>query len=163
MGQRIMLVDDEEQLLHTMEVALMMYGYSSISFNRAADAFARLIEAQAQDENFNLLVTDIHMPGMDGCELLRKVREAAIKIPALLITGGEISPELKRLIDEGMLLLRKPFTLQQFIDSVQAMSTTDFIVETASPPLPKTASAADDGRRNLMAFRLRISQHRRCL
>lgn len=80
----ILLVDDDTALLQALPhmVALRIHG---VQVDIAASAVEAL--AMIQHYDYDALVSDIKMPGMDGIELLRKLREFRPETPILLITG----------------------------------------------------------------------------
>ena len=71
---------------------------------------------------FDLVVSDVVMPGMTGVELLRELRAREHDIPVVLMTGGSAQPERATTAVEtdGAGLLRKPFSQAQLRDAVEA-------------------------------------------
>ena len=78
----ILFVDDHEVLARLSCEILEMQGYRSVSAYNAADA----LEKFDQDE-FDILVTDFRMEGMNGLELAKKVRERSPNTPVIIVTG----------------------------------------------------------------------------
>lgn len=70
MGKNILIVDDSESIREVVSFTLEEAGHSVISAIDGEDALARLDECEAVD----LIITDLHMPKMDGIELIREVR-----------------------------------------------------------------------------------------
>ena len=70
---------------------------------------------------FDLLVTDIGLPGIDGRELAKTAREKMPSLPVLLITGyaGKSADGMN--LSEGIEVLRKPFSLDDLISRVRAL------------------------------------------
>ncbi|MDH0866842.1 response regulator [Mitsuaria sp. GD03876] len=85
-GVRVLLVDDEEDAREVGQVALSRLGAKVSIAGSAAEALARL-----EEERFDLLVSDIGMPEMDGRSLIRAVRQlpdcAAEALPAVALTA----------------------------------------------------------------------------
>ena len=80
--KRIMVIDNEEGLCRMMEAVLSDNGYAVTAFTRsfeAADTF--------QAGQWDLVVSDIKMPGMDGLELLQKVKQKDSAIPVIMVTA----------------------------------------------------------------------------
>lgn len=81
--RRILLVDDEAAVLQALATVLRKAGYQVIAAEsgEAAVAFAR-------EFSFDLAVCDRHLPGMDGIDLLQKLRDLQPMCPRVLLTGG---------------------------------------------------------------------------
>lgn len=81
---RILLVDDDTSMLQALRnmIALRLHGVSIDTANSAQEALDML-----QEHEYDTIISDIKMPGMDGLELLAKIHEARADIPTLLITG----------------------------------------------------------------------------
>ncbi len=80
--QRILLVDDEPDILDVCQRILEADGYRVEPVQSGDAALERLTR-----QSFDVLVTDIKMPGMDGLELIRAVKEMAPYIPVVIMTG----------------------------------------------------------------------------
>ncbi|RMG46865.1 MAG: sigma-54-dependent Fis family transcriptional regulator [Acidobacteria bacterium] len=80
---RIVLVDDDDRNRDAMEKALRRGGYEVASFGDGAEALAYV----RNHPDVELIVTDLRMPGMDGLELLRRVRDMVPDIGVLMITA----------------------------------------------------------------------------
>lgn len=86
----ILCVEDDLIPLTLRKLALEKAGYSVISAASAQEAL-RLSETHT----FDLLLSDYMMPGMNGAELVRKIRERHPDIPCLLYSGvADLSPDL---------------------------------------------------------------------
>ena len=82
-GQRhVLVVDDDEALARAMKRVLEGAGYAVTT---AHDGNAAI--ATVQREPFDVIVSDIHMPGMTGVDLLRVVRAYDLDVPVILVTG----------------------------------------------------------------------------
>ncbi len=108
---RILLAEDEEAMRLYLERALVRSGYIVTSVDRGSAAYA-LLEA---GERFDLLLTDIVMPEMDGIELAQKAAIIAPEMRVMFITGfsavtlraGQTMPNAK--------VLSKPFHLKDLV------------------------------------------------
>ena len=83
MSATIALVDDDENILTTVAIALEAEGLAVRTYNDSAEALDALIE-----EPPNLAVLDIKMPGLDGMELLNKLRRVS-QLPAIFLTSKD--------------------------------------------------------------------------
>jgi len=110
-GPRVLLVDDEFSSAEVLALVLAGEGYHVTVAADARQALERLDEAAPQ-----LLVTDFMMPGMNGADLAKAVRErpAFSAIPVLLISGAPVSA-LKPYAQSYDTFLRKPFGLEEFL------------------------------------------------
>lgn len=116
-GPRVLLVDDE---LSSAEVLALILAGEDYQVTLAADArqaLARLEEAAP-----DILVVDFMMPGMNGAELVKAIREKAryANVPVLLISGA---PEaaLRRYEVNYDAFLRKPFGLEVFLRTLKGL------------------------------------------
>jgi CheY-like chemotaxis protein len=71
MDRRIMLVDDEQDVLNVLSMALRSRGYEPLATTSAAEA----LELAARD-GYRVFIIDLRMPGMDGIELCRRIKAA---------------------------------------------------------------------------------------
>jgi len=83
-GQRVMVVDDEEALLELTTDALHEMGYEPAGY---ASARAALEAFRASPGAFDVLITDMRMPGMSGDALIREARSVRPLLPVILISG----------------------------------------------------------------------------
>src|SRR5258708_40300095 len=78
----ILFVDDHEVLARLSSEILEMQGYRAVSAYNGDEALRKF-----EDEDFDILVTDFRMQGMNGLELARKVHEKQPSIPVIIVTG----------------------------------------------------------------------------
>jgi CheY-like chemotaxis protein len=83
-GERILYLDDEESLVMLAKRMLERRGYHVTGFNDAGEALAAFEKAP---EDFDLVLTDLSMPGMNGMEVSRRILQMRPDIPVLLTTG----------------------------------------------------------------------------
>jgi CheY-like chemotaxis protein len=92
-SQKILIVEDDDFSRGVMEKLLQSYNYETFSCALPEEAITRL-----KQEPFNILITDLHMSGMDGLELIRKARMIHPSLPTILITafsGEEVRDKAK--------------------------------------------------------------------
>ena len=104
---RILVVDDEPKLCHLIEELLKLEGY------RVDVSISNMEALQMIKENkYQMLITDLKMPGIDGLELIKKARELNPEIRTIMITGSETVEtavqSLKHEIDDD---IKKPFSI----------------------------------------------------
>ena len=110
---KILLAEDDNDMRRFLVKALENAGYEVIDYDNGMSAYRRL-----REEPFELLLTDIVMPEMDGIELAQKasVIDPAIRVmfitgfAAVALQGGRTAPEAK--------LLSKPFHLKDLVAEV---------------------------------------------
>jgi two-component system nitrogen regulation response regulator NtrX len=78
----ILIVDDQPEILKTVSGLMEDEGYSSLTAPGGAEALAALADADV-----SLVLLDIRMPGMDGLEVLKRIRETAPDLPVIMISG----------------------------------------------------------------------------
>lgn len=116
-ASRVLLVDDEFSTAEVLALLLAGDGFHVTTAANGAQALERLDEAAP-----DLLVTDFMMPGMNGAQLVRAIRELPRyeSLPVLLISGA---PEtaLRRYEVKYQAFLRKPFGLDAFLETVRGV------------------------------------------
>jgi two-component system cell cycle response regulator CpdR len=114
---KIILAEDDNDMRRFLAKALENAGYSVISFDNGMSAYHRL-----REEPFELLLTDIVMPEMDGIELARRAAELDPDIKIMFITGFAavaLNPDSNTPKDAKV--LSKPFHLRDLVNEVQKM------------------------------------------
>jgi CheY-like chemotaxis protein len=115
--QTILVVDDSMTVLKTVDRQIQSLGYRTIAVNSAAEA----LDVIAGNESFDLLMTDVVMPGMNGIELARTARERRGHLKVLLTSGF---PDLKGTIGADASLchtiLRKPYCREELSRALSA-------------------------------------------
>ena len=117
---RVLLVDDEPIVREVLAAQLADAGYA---VTEAADGNAALAEL-GRAEPFDILVTDLAMPGLDGVALIREVQRRQPRLPAILVTGyaGEAaSLAVGNALGGTFTLLRKPVSGLDLADRVATL------------------------------------------
>lgn len=119
MADKILLVDDEAEFLKTLSERMRARGMDVSTAESAKDALAK-VEKGAYDA----VVLDLQMPGMDGLEALRILKERDPKLQVILLTGHATVEKGVEAMKRGALdLLEKPAnieTLRQKIEEASA-------------------------------------------
>ena len=99
-----------------MARTLTRYGGDVVQAASAQEA----LDSIARESRFDVLVTDISMPGMTGIELAQRLKTGLFNTPIIFVTGAELDAddqaEIARL---GGVLLRKPFDMVELVRAVQ--------------------------------------------
>lgn len=114
-GLQILVVDDQVNVLVTLQFALEALGAEVLTVTTAREALAALGESPSR---FDLLISDIGLPEEDGYFLIQQVRalsaSAGGQIPALALTGYTSEAERQRALEAGFQMhLAKPIDLVQ--------------------------------------------------
>jgi two-component system cell cycle response regulator CpdR len=108
---RILVVDDEEPLRTLVARGLTMDGHTCLTAADGAEALDTLI---AENGHFDLLLTDIRMPLMDGIALALAAKQAFPDLPIMLMTGYAEQRERARSLDAIVSeVMTKPFTIAE--------------------------------------------------
>jgi two-component system, cell cycle response regulator CpdR len=114
---RILLAEDDEDLRRFLVKALENAGHSVSAFGEGASAFEEI-----KQDNFDLLLTDIVMPEMDGIELARRAAELDPGLKIMFITGFAavaLNPDSRAPKDAKV--LSKPFHLRDLVNEVNRL------------------------------------------
>jgi signal transduction histidine kinase/ActR/RegA family two-component response regulator len=118
-GETILVVDDEEALVHLAEEVLAGLGYEPVGCLGASEAL-RLFRAAPQ--RFDALLTDVLMPDISGVELLAELRRLRPELPAILVSGYG-GPDLKTAAQAAgaQAMLTKPLTAAELAQCLAAV------------------------------------------
>ena len=115
----ILIVEDEESVRAFLERALSEAGHQIVSAKDGSDALLCLEQARAQGRKFDLMLSDIVMPILDGIGLALRVARDSPELKILLMTGyvhqKERAHQLETLIED---VLFKPFSLEDLLRAV---------------------------------------------
>lgn len=115
--QKILLVDDEEDILDFLELILEEQGYSVVKANSGREALAA-----AQMHRPELILLDIMMPEMDGWEVLKllKADEEVSHIPVAMLTARtEMKDKIQGLQEGAIDYICKPFATKELLEKLQ--------------------------------------------
>jgi len=111
----ILVLDDEPIVCKRLKSALEKKGYEVEIFFRSADAFKRIAE-----RNFDIVITDLKMEGLDGMTFLTEVKKRSPKTEVIVITGFATMETAKESFQKGVFdFLAKPFKLGEIQDAVE--------------------------------------------
>jgi len=114
---RILLVDDDPMITQLITDMLSLDGYD---VDTAPNGIAALEKVQGR--RYDLILTDLHMPELDGAALYRELtrRQAHPPRRIIFLTGTAGESEAHRLVQEtGLSLLRKPFNVAELLELVR--------------------------------------------
>jgi two-component system OmpR family response regulator len=116
-GERLLLVDDEDNLRSMLEAALRHNGFEVTSAVNGRDALAA-----AAERSPDVIVLDVMLPDLDGFEVCRRLRADGSRTPVLFLTARDATEDKVRgLTLGGDDYLVKPFSLEELVARVQAV------------------------------------------
>jgi two-component system cell cycle response regulator CpdR len=114
---KIILAEDDNDMRRFLVKALENAGYDVVSYDNGRSAYDRL-----REEPFELLLTDIVMPEMDGIELARKATELDPDMKVMFITGfAAVALNPDNQAPKDAKVLSKPFHLRDLVTEVQKL------------------------------------------
>jgi two-component system, cell cycle response regulator CpdR len=114
---KIILAEDDNDMRRFLVKALENAGYRVVSYDNGRSAYDRL-----REEPFELLLTDIVMPEMDGIELARKATELDPDMKVMFITGfAAVALNPDNHAPKDAKVLSKPFHLRDLVTEVQRL------------------------------------------
>jgi len=115
---RVLLVEDDPALANTISRALQGQAEAHVDWTSRGEP----VLASLQADPYDLLVLDIGLPGMDGFEVLRRLRASGLNLPVLVLTGREAIDDrvhgLELGADDYMV---KPFALPEMVARAKAL------------------------------------------
>lgn len=122
-GLKILLVDDEAAIREISKDVLETYGYSVTSAANGGDAFAIFNQNKAP---FDLILTDLEMPVMNGLDFIRQVRKKDNKIKIIVSSGLFTEEKLQEIADcDVKIFLPKPYTAEKLLSTIQDVLQVD--------------------------------------
>lgn len=114
-GKKLLIIDDEENIRKMLKQSLEKDGYNIELALNGEEGFEKV-----KDSNYDLILLDLNLPGMDGIEVLEKLREDDISTPVLIVTGyGSVDSAVKVMKLGAIDYLQKPFNPKDIKEQVQ--------------------------------------------
>jgi CheY-like chemotaxis protein len=113
---RILVVDDQPEVASVIRAVLVREGFDAeMAFSGTA-----ALDSLMSGHRFDLIITDVRMPEMDGFELLRRVRKSTKNLPVILMTGQATPEHRLRALEQGASgYLSKPFEVKALLKSIR--------------------------------------------
>ncbi len=116
---KVLVVDDEKGIRFLLEEVLLHRGFEVSLARDGQESLEKL-----EENHFDLVITDINMPRVDGVSMLKRMRKTGREEKIIIMTGN---PSDQRLLDEDMpqvvTRLSKPFGMETFLNVVIAATT----------------------------------------
>ena len=114
-SRKILVVDDDPVVAKSFKRVLAAKGYAVLTAENGEDALKKL-----GAEKYDLVFTDIKMPGMSGIEVAERVKDSQPWLPVVIITGYADKAEKGRIAALGVAkMLSKPFRIEDLLDAVR--------------------------------------------
>jgi DNA-binding NtrC family response regulator len=110
---KILIVDDQQQVLRIAEVMLRAAGYEVYVASNATDALAIADQVGC---DLNLLLTDMRMPDIDGHELILALRQLCPNVDTIVMSGALSADDVRI---KNYKMIWKPFTMDQLVEVVK--------------------------------------------
>ena len=115
--RRILVVDDQESMRTLLQDMLEVIGYE-VTLAEGGEQALEFLESK----EFNLVLSDLNMPGMDGSALLRTIKADRTGLPVVIITGYGTFHTEKRVMKEGADgYISKPCTLSKIEKTISSI------------------------------------------
>jgi two-component system NtrC family sensor kinase len=122
-SRRLLVVDDEPGIREVLQELLMGLGYTVDTAADGCEALKRI-----ENNHFDLVISDLCMPGVDGPELHRRIRDKdeSLAHRMIFLTGDTVSPRSRTFLEEsGNRWLSKPFNLTDIENAVRTLLEQD--------------------------------------
>ncbi|HPF34923.1 MAG TPA: response regulator transcription factor [Candidatus Krumholzibacteria bacterium] len=132
MNPRILVVEDDEHLADGLRLNLELEGYEPVMAVTAEEGMHYWKRG-----GVNLILLDVMLPGMDGFEFCRRIREEGDRVPVLFLTArGRDEERIRGLEMGGDDYITKPFNLQELLARIKGIfRRQEWIRETSAPKL----------------------------
>ncbi len=131
-GRRVLLAEDDAAMRTLLACRLRRAGFQVTEASNGAEALERLTQewADAPMIAFNVIVSDVHMPGYDGLNILASLRQTGAYVPVILITAfGTLATHVLAARLGAYAILDKPFDIDDLVSRVSAAAHAE-----ARPP-----------------------------
>ena len=119
MGVKILVVDDERAVRESLRRALQLEGYEIELAADGREALSVLAEEEPQPD---AVILDVLMPGVDGLEVCRRLRDTGNRVPVLMLTARDEVENRVAGLDAGADdYVTKPFALEELLARVRAL------------------------------------------
>lgn len=115
MEAHILIVEDEEKLARFVELELLHEGYQVSKSGNGREAL-RL----AKEDDFDLILLDILLPGLNGLEVLRRLQQEQVRTPVILLTARDAVMDKVAGLDAGAVdYITKPFAIEELLARIR--------------------------------------------
>ena len=120
MSKKILVVDDSPFVIDTIEMILAAEGHILVTAKSGAEALDKLTP------DFDLVITDLMMPGMDGFELIKAIKQRQPNLPIIVLTAGSTTASIRHTeaggsspdLSAAKAVLEKPIEMDALIEAI---------------------------------------------
>ena len=124
MNARVLIVDDEKEFLEVMEERISVRGMEVATSMSAKEALTKI-----ENEPFDAIIMDFQMPGMDGIDALKAIKEKKPELQIILLTGHASVKRGVEAIKEGALdFMEKPADVDELTEKIKEARANKMIV-----------------------------------
>lgn len=116
-GRRVLVAEDDAEMREILALALRKRGYQVATVSTGAELGSLLGEA-SPESRFDLVVTDVHMPGSTGLDVIDRLRQNGDTTPVVIVTAFPREETQQRARGLEVRLLAKPFDLETLRSAV---------------------------------------------
>ncbi|MDQ0047594.1 DNA-binding response OmpR family regulator [Paenibacillus polymyxa] len=139
MKQSILIVEDEEKIARLLEIELQFEGYQVCKEKNGIDGLETFCKG-----NWDLVLLDIMIPGLNGIELLRRIRKHDANVPVILLTAKSSIADKVEGLDLGANdYVTKPFVIEELLARVRAALRVGATKDMAPQVVDQWLSAGD--------------------
>ncbi|WP_353230035.1 ATP-binding protein [Novosphingobium sp.] len=118
-GGRVLLVEDEDTVRAVAERALVRQGFEVVTASDGEEGLETLVRTYEAGGKFDMIVSDVVMPTMDGPAMAREIRARRPELPFLFMSGYAEETLRREINIPNMHFLPKPFSVQQIVTAVE--------------------------------------------
>ncbi len=105
LNRKVLIVDDNKNMSSLLSEILGVFEFKGVNVESGEKALESL-----SDDNYDMVITDLKMPGMSGEELFAAIKNNYPELPVVIITGYSVSsPETQNILSKADGFLHKPF------------------------------------------------------
>ena len=152
--KKILVVDDDIMNLKMAEIILRRKGYDSVKVNCGEECLEYL-----QNETVDLILLDVHMPGMDGFEVLRTLKQSETlkEIPVIFLTANnETDTEIRGLKEGAYDFITKPFVAEIMIQRIERILEYTHLQKHLKSEVEKQTKTAEERRMKLERLTMQV-------
>jgi two-component system OmpR family response regulator len=114
---RVLVVEDEVQLARHISRAVTRTGHDAVAVHDGAEGLRAILEQQP-----DLVILDLNLPGMDGLDVLTKLKEARCMSRVIILTArGDVASRIRGLKTGADDYLAKPFSMEELLARIEAL------------------------------------------